>query len=498
MSTIESSANFLKLPVEQVTTGMYVAELDRPWLDTPFLLEGLLIASTDEIDALRRYCSFAYVDPSRSTPQAAERLRKRANKIRKADETARLDARSLGVDGERDSGARSGHPDDGDVLPSQTHASLMTRLRGWLRQLGRQTTDVDVPVDRGLLARKLEVPMTVRLQEYAPALPIEQELPRARQTWAECEQMLREFSHDVQADAVLELEKVEAVAGGLVESMVSNPDAMMWVARLRAEHQNIYQHCLKVALYLVALGRHIGFPREDLVRLALIGMLADVGKIRLPASLLNKPGVLTGQEHDVVKQHVELGIETLQASLKLDSGVEQAIRQHHERMDGSGYPLGLKDRQIGIFGRMAGVADCFAALISARPYARAQSPQEAMLNLYQWAGSSFHEPLVEQFVQAVGVFPVGSLVELSNEEVAIVLSHNRARRLAPRVLILSGADKVQLDVPFERNLLRAPPGPGGEPLRIVRGLNAGAYGLDPGDYYADASASQDALGAPAQ
>jgi hypothetical protein len=106
------------------------------------------------------------------------------------------------------------------------------------------------------------------------------------------------------------------------------------------------------------------------------------------------------------------------------------------------------------------------------------------MNLYEWAGTSFHEPLVEQFVQAIGIFPVGSCIELSSGEVAVVLAHNRVRRLEPRVLVLTGPDKSPLPAPFERDLLQRAKDQESGRIRIVRGLAAGAYGLRLQDYYA--------------
>jgi hypothetical protein len=132
---------------------------------------------------------------------------------------------------------------------------------------------------------------------------------------------------------------------------------------------------------------------------------------------------------------------------------------------------------------MAAIADSFAALITPRAYANALAPQDALMNLYEWAGTSFHGPLVEQFVQAVGVFPVGSMVELSSGEVAVVVAHNRVRRLEPRVLVLTCPDKTPLGQPIERDLLAQAKQTSGTRLRIVRGLAAGAYGLKLRDYY---------------
>ena len=190
---------------------------------------------------------------------------------------------------------------------------------------------------------------------------------------------------------------------------------------------------------------------------------------------------------------MRLGIEALQSDHELPPAIFEGIVQHHERLDGSGYPKGLKGAEIGIYGRMTAIVDTFSALISPRPYANPLSPHDALLSLFEWAGSSFHEPLVEQFVQSVGVFPVGSMVELSTGEVGIVLAHNKVRRLEPRVLVPTWPDKSPLATPIERNLFDKPKGADGKPIRIVRALAAGAHGLQVKDYYGDELASANSL-----
>jgi HD-GYP domain-containing protein (c-di-GMP phosphodiesterase class II) len=271
-------------------------------------------------------------------------------------------------------------------------------------------------------------------------------------------------------------------AYALVDSIIDNPDALMWVGRLRDTDFNAANHGVKVGLYLVGLGRHLGLPRRHLAELALIGMLADVGKVKVARSLLDKPGMLTPREFAKVKEHVRLGLNVIGTCDALPDGVELGIAQHHERLDGSGYPGGLKGDAISLYGRMAAIADSFAALITPRAYADASSPQDALMNLCEWAGSSFDEPLVEQFVQTVGAFPVGSLVELSTGEVAIVVTHGRGRPSGPKVLVLTWPDKNLLDRPVERTLPRLGETPPGG-LRILAGLPVGAYRIQPKDYY---------------
>jgi HD-GYP domain-containing protein (c-di-GMP phosphodiesterase class II) len=483
----------VRFSVSELEYGMFVSELDRPWLDTPFALEGLLLQTHEQLDALHTHCNFVYVDLARSTAEVTDTVRRIA----------------LAQDDAHSASAAAG-------------TSPLARLLAWLRRLIAPTAAAPVANRTGTAtsmlsdrrrAASFDLPPRMRLEPYPAPVPLRDELPRATRTWSRGKETLSSLMEDLRTDARADLRDIDEVADELVESMIETPDAMLWVARMRDRQQSTYQHCLKVALYLIALGRQMGFPRADLVRLGQIGMLADVGKIRLPDALLAKPGILTPTEHALVQTHVQLSVAVLRKSMSLDPLVEQGIIQHHERLDGSGYPHGLKGREIGIYGRMTAIADCFAALITDRAYARAMAPQDALMRLYEWSGALFHEPLVEQFVQAIGVFPVGSLVELSNDEVAIVLAHNRVHRLEPRVLVIADADKRPLDKPFERNLLDEAPGrtangmatsaatgqAGGTAagtegeaerrIRIARGLPAGAHGLNPGDYYADELAS---------
>jgi HD-GYP domain-containing protein (c-di-GMP phosphodiesterase class II) len=337
------------------------------------------------------------------------------------------------------------------------------------------------------------LPKGTRLKTYVDRVSVADELPRARQAMARSEETLGIVVADIRGGRIPQTEQVNEVVDHMVDSMIDNPDALLWVAQLREEHLQTYQHGVRVALYMIAMGRQLGFPRELLGNLGMIGMLADVGKIKLPRALLEKPGMLNPAEYGIIKEHVRLGLEALAQGGSFPAEVALGIAQHHERLDGSGYPKGMKGNEISIYGRMAAIADSFSALITPRPYANPLAPQDALMSLYQWAGSSFHGPLVEQFVQGVGVFPVGSMVELSSGEVAVVLAQNRVRRLAPRVLLLTAPDKRPLPAPVEKNLLNQPRDGASVLLRIVRGLPSGAYGLKLRDYYADELAAANRL-----
>lgn len=507
-----TSVKRYQIPVESLQAGMFVAELDRPWLDTPFLLQGFLVDSQIELDTLQRYCRYVYVDLELSNSALAAAIRSAELSDEPATATATPPSVPLRFDTVLDEKPTARERPSRPVrIRSDLAISRQTRERfrdfiratavapsdplrgsawhrmfGWLHpssrsRAGRKRSAPASPAE----ALKGQLPEGIELRRYVDRAPVEAELPRARTAFGEGERALEALVADVRSGRVPDVQQVSGAVDEIVDSMVDNPDALMWVARLREESVQTYQHGVKVALYLVALGRHLGFPRRELANLGMIGMLADVGKTRLPHALLEKPGMLAPAEYNVVKEHVRLGLEALASSVRLAAPIIEGIAQHHERLDGSGYPKGLRGDEIGVYGRMAAIADSFAALITARAYANACAPQDALMSLYEWTGSSFHEPLVEQFVQAVGIFPVGSFVELSNGEVAAVLAHNRVRRLEPRVLVLTTTDKTPLPEPFERDLLRRPKSADSSPrIRIVRGLAAGAYGLKLHDYYA--------------
>lgn len=524
-----------QIGVQNLQIGMFVAELDRPWLDTPFLLQGFLVDSQVELDTLRRYCKYVFVDLDLSNPEVGGAIREADRLLTEAPPTETRNFGSLRTEPQATvTGSATATPPKPVVaarserparirtdvkVSNQTRErfrqfvknsavaadegdgddSLTSRAWGWLKDKlpgnsQKQATRAMSKADAASIAEiKSALPADIKLKKYNERHAIDAELPRARTTFARSEKILTALVEDVRSGKIPQVSEVRDSVDDMVDSIVDNPDALMWVARLREEDLNTYSHGVKVALYMIALGRHLGFPKRLMSTLGMIGTLADVGKTKLPRALLEKPGMLTPSEFAIVKEHVRLGLELLQQSMELPEEVEQGIAQHHERLDGSGYPKGLSGDEISIYGRIAAIADSFAALITPRAYANPLAPQEALMSLYEWAGTSFHEPLVEQFVQAIGVFPVGSLVELSTGEVAVVLAHNRVRRLEPKVLVLTASDKRPISPPVQRDLLRQPRDEDNKPIRIVRGLAAGAYGLKLRDFYGNELAASNNL-----
>jgi HD-GYP domain-containing protein (c-di-GMP phosphodiesterase class II) len=514
-----------KIFTSDLKVGMFVADLDRPWVDTPFLLQGFLIENDEQILALKTHCEFVMVDRARSTgsefeavsglspatntmpamrskPRAGSQVDpEEATPLSNAEDRApapkpaRRPAKYVPPK-ESDARAPSGAPETDpnatyEVTPAGERQGFFSRMRAGLKGLLGKPGEAPAPTlseapretPQEFAARAELLPQGIEVQTYVDQATVEDEVPRAQAAVKQASTLLEKLVQDIRLGQSFEIDRVEEIVEGMVESIVRNPDAAMWIARLREEDISTYGHGLQVSVYLASFGRHIGFPKEQLSQLAQIGLLLDIGKIKLPRWLLDKQGRLTAEEYEEAKRHVDHGIAILTETPNVDPEVLKGIEQHHERMNGSGYPHGYVGEEIGIYGRMAGIVDTFAALTNHRPYAAAASSYEALRSLSGWAGDFFHEPLVQQFVSSIGVFPVGSLIELSTGEVAIVVAHNRVRRLKPRVLVVTGPDKTRSAHPAMLDLLYDTKSGGDEPVFIKRGLPAGAYDLDLKDFY---------------
>ncbi len=327
------------------------------------------------------------------------------------------------------------------------------------------------------------LPKSVTLVIYQEENPIAQEIVHARNLVMHTDEVLNKLVDDIAADRSITLQEMRPAVELLAESVIANPSALMWLVRMRSENKITYAHGLKVAVYLMALGRHLGFPRQQLTELGCIGLLLDIGKLKLPRTLLEKRDKLSEDEDVLMRQHVAMGIDILEASEPLTQNILLGINEHHERLDGSGYPHGLSGEAISIYGRMAAIADCFAAMTSARTYDITRSAFDALKELFREAGTKLHAPLVEEFVQAISIFPVGSMIELSSGEVAVVIEHNKIRRLEPKVLLLTDPDKTLREKPIMLDLLAQKKNKEAEPMKILRGLPDGAYGIDCRDFY---------------
>jgi HD-GYP domain-containing protein (c-di-GMP phosphodiesterase class II) len=522
--------------VDELTVGMFVSALDRPWLDTPFLLQGFLIEDEQTLAQLRQTCSKVTVDLRRSaindadcstppgelqataepkvrrvsSPPAGPRNPSRRRFPRwlqemfasrgytepEVDEKAPL-AQLLRRHSQTSSVKSANHlvvrgfdgvtpsvtaPERQQGVASEPRKDLLAWLREQLERVRFSFPEEPSVADGGLSQGS-----RLRRGGHGPTVyhnvPLEQELQRADDSFAAAIDMLGAVMHDIRVGKGLEIEAVESVVDDLVESIIRHPGALQLVSRMREADESSYTHALQVAVLLASFGRELGYSREQLTYLGQVGMLLDVGKLRVDEHILNKCGNLTPAEFEEVKRHVQYGLEIVESSGVAHPDVVAGVAQHHERLNASGYPRGLHDAEISPVGKMAGIVDSFSALTSIRPYAPPVSPYDAMQQLQGWADTYFNAGLVELFIQAIGIFPVGTLVELSTGEFAVVLEQGRRQRLKPKVLVVSAPDKTPLEIPFVLDLLHGDGASADRVPYIRQGLPTASFAVDTTEYY---------------
>jgi HD-GYP domain-containing protein (c-di-GMP phosphodiesterase class II) len=408
-----------EVDVGKLTTGMYVAELDRPWLDTPFPVQGFYIRSAADIQALQAFCQSVMVDPRRFD----YRLAGNVTQLR--------------------------------VIPGVSETCKPARKRKHRHEARLRST------------------------EYADAGSVEDELPAAKTAFVHGNQAFEQLWQELSAHRQVRIESFRSVVNPMVDSVLRNKDALVTLMRVQNLDRHTHEHCLALAVWGSLLGRQLGLPPEQIKILALGCSLLDIGKIRVPQEVLHKPGRLDDGELAAVQAHVDHSLAMVRDMGEAGDQVLSIVRSHHERMDGSGYPDGLSGDAIPIFARMAGIVDSYDAMISPRVYADTLSSHQALVELQDLSPARFQSELVDQFVQAIGLFPNGCLVELSNGEVGVVFAQNAGRRLRPKVMLILDEQKRKRD-----NLvivdLRAH---SHRDMRISRELATHEYGIDAREYF---------------
>lgn len=407
--------------VADLAVGMYVSALDRPWLETPFLFQGFLIESDDTVEELREHCEYVFIDSARGDSSIV---------------ISRQQYEAIHVQPSR---------------PESNNRKVVNV---------NNTNEIDD-------TRKLKV-----------------ELPEARVAHVQVETAVHNLYEKIKHGTAVDAETVQASIDPMIDSIARNNDAMSWLARMKKKDDYVYDHSVSSAVWSIIFGKHLGLDRNDLKVLGTGAIFMDVGKTRIPYELLTKATELSADETRLMRDHVKFGLEIAQDIPDLDERVMQMIASHHERYNGTGYPKKLRGAEIPVFAKIAGIVDAYDAMTTPRPYAAPVSTFDAIRQLNNLAGVEFPQEIVEQFVQAIGVFPVGTLVELNTGEVGVVIAQNRVRRLRPKILLLLDKNKSALAHEAIIDLRTQLAEDGGESsLWIERGLTPGDYGIDPSEYY---------------
>ena len=322
-----------------------------------------------------------------------------------------------------------------------------------------------------------------RITIFEDAPPVENEIAIIYPVYEKSQIATKEIFEALAQGQKIDLTNVNESLNSMVDSIERNPDALIWLAKLKQTDDYAYNQALNVSITLMALASFMSLPKKQVKELGLAGLLQDIGKVKVPPGLLHKQEKITREEFNILKKHVDYALELLEVTENIPDIVILTVSEHHERIDGSGYPYKLSGKQISLTGQMAGLIDTYCALTSNKVYAKGIYNQLALEEIHALRDTKFSSALIDQLVQFLGIYPVSSLVELNSGEIGVVIQQNSVRRLMPRVMILLNPDKTKNEFPPTINLLHSPFTPAGEPYKIVRGIPPDSYGLSPSSYY---------------
>ena len=331
-----------------------------------------------------------------------------------------------------------------------------------------------VLLDQGQVIVPSATPL--RVTRTMTRIPLALEVQEAREAYRSSALALDQVLSDVQLGRPIDTKACQALVKRNLESMLRNESAMLWLARLKSQDLYTSLQCLSVSILPMGFGTHLGLPDEKIELLGLAGLLHDVGKMKIDPAILNKPGKLTQEEFEHIKLHPRFGYEALCSQDDIPAAAVQAAHGHHERLDGRGYPQGLDGYQIPFITRVVTIVDAFDAITSHRAYDDARPIQTAYDVLRSGADKQFDGALVQEFIRWLGVFPVGTLVELHTGEVALVLEKHPQLHLRPKVVVLRDANKAPCE-PRYLDLSQLTVDVEGTPYRISLGISDGSYGL---------------------
>lgn len=247
------------------------------------------------------------------------------------------------------------------------------------------------------------------------------------------------------------LDQAKQLVEEIMSEILSNRNLMVNMVDLKVFDEYTYYHSVNVAVLSTVLGVAIGMNQKDLFALGLASLLHDLGKVFVDKDIINKPGRLTENELLEVQRHSELGYSYLRGMFDMPVKASMGVLHHHERFDGSGYPKGLKDTQISMFGRIIAIADVFDALVSDRPYRKALLPSDAMEHIMSSSSTLFDPDITRVFTMKVAPYPLGTVVELSNGCLGLVVENYEGFGLRPAVKIIE--EKGLTVTPYVINLL---------------------------------------------
>jgi len=421
----------LEIDVSELRVGMHVVRLDRPWEETDFLIQGFVVQRQEDIDALQSQCRKVVIEGKVKNTEP-EML---PTPERTKPENSRL-----------------------SIFHGSKQQNNVKKSRRPDRNSGKQ----------GLAGKKVT---------YINKVGVQREVSRAKGHYTEAKAVAISIMSGLRIGRALDLNKAREVVDDCVDSILRNDDALLLLTKLKNKDEYTAEHCLNVSILSAAFGKKLGLLEEEIRTLGLCGLLHDIGKAKVPGNILQKPGGLTPEEYGIMQNHANWGRDMLMALPRVVHATVDVAYNHHERLDGKGYPRGLVDYQIPYFAKIVAIVDTYDAITSNRVYDQGRSSMEALEIIHRFRGSQFDPDLTREFVLMIGIYPPGSIVEMKSGEVAIVIASNPRNRRKPKVMLVRDGKKQRPSKYRLLDLSRNPHNDAGEPFKIAKEVPDGTYGI---------------------
>lgn len=283
-------------------------------------------------------------------------------------------------------------------------------------------------------------------KKIATKISMQEELAHARKIKDQAMGVVTGVLADTRLGKQVDVSPVKAIVEQIAESMFRNTGAILSLSLIKQKDEYTFTHSVNVGVFLISFARAIGMSEEETIQAGIGGMLHDIGKMKIPLEILNKPGKLTEEEFALMKRHALFSGEILRETPGVSQIAVDVAQQHHERFNGSGYPFNLGGDQLSQAGQMAAIVDVYDAITSNRCYHRGMNSSDALKKMYEWSKHHFDLALFQKFILCVGIHPVGSMVRLKNHKVGVVIENHPDAILFPVVrLILDARKKCKIE-----------------------------------------------------